>query len=56
MKQAGKEPLIINYNEIEPQKVTTTPEFLQEELDKDVNFSENCNPQLDYSNFLLRDG
>ncbi|CAG8533585.1 5416_t:CDS:10 [Ambispora gerdemannii] len=57
MKKAGKEPIVLSYDgEIKLEKVTTAPEFLQEELEKELIFFENYHPPLNYSDFLLRDG
>src|SRR3954468_18091823 len=55
MKKAGQEPIILDYTGVEPQRVTAVPNFLQEELDEEVIISENYNPELNYSSFLLRD-
>jgi hypothetical protein len=55
MKKVGKEPVILNYEGVVPEKVTTIPKFLKRELEKNITLAENYNPQLNYSDFLLRD-
>jgi hypothetical protein len=59
MKKVGQEPVILDYEGIEPEKVTTFPEYLQERLDrldKNIIPLKNYEPKLDYLDFILRDG
>jgi len=56
MQQSHQEPVTLDYAGVEPEKVTTGPEFLQEELNREITLSENYNSTLNYSDFLFRDG
>ncbi|MCE8163458.1 MAG: HET domain-containing protein [Candidatus Moeniiplasma glomeromycotorum] len=56
MKKAGKEPVIIDYTVVEPQKLIVIPKSLQEEINKNITLSETYNTRPNYFGFLLRDG
>jgi hypothetical protein len=56
IKKTGKESVVLNcYEGIKPEKITTTPRFLQKELTKNITPQGNYNLNLNYSDFLLRD-
>ncbi|CAI2161577.1 17162_t:CDS:2 [Funneliformis geosporum] len=56
MRHAGKEPVILPYEKVFPEKATTIPEYLQKELDNIDQTWENKYDlsNLDYSNFMLQ--
>jgi len=56
MIQAGQDKINVNHFDVDPFKLTTIPDFLQDNLKIQSLSSNNYHSNLKYSRFLLNNG